>query len=50
MTDTLIPDDKSSWTSFEPIEEDIYVQGRVLLEAVDSEDDFESYKLARDHY
>ena len=50
MTDTLIPDDKSKWTVFEPIEEDIYIQGRILLEAVNSGDDFESYKSAREHY
>ena len=50
MAETVIPDDKSSWTSFEPVEEDIFIQGRTLLEAEQSEDDFESYKLARDHY
>jgi hypothetical protein len=37
-------------TAFEPIEEDIFIQGRTLLEADQAEDDFESYKLARDHY
>ena len=50
MAETLIPDDKSKWNSFEPIKEEIFIQGRTLLEAEQAEDDFEAYQLARDHY
>ena len=50
MAETLIPDDRSSWAAFEPIEEDIFIQGRTLLEAEQAEDDFGAYQLARDHY
>jgi hypothetical protein len=30
LEETIIPDDKSSWTAFEPIEEDIYIQVPIL--------------------
>ena len=50
MAETLIPDDRSSWSAEEPIKEDIFIQGRTLLEAEQAEDDFKAYQLARDHY
>ena len=50
MAETVIPEDVSRWSAFEPLKEDIYIQGRTLLEAEQAEDDFESYQLARDHY
>ncbi len=49
-----IPDDKQAWhQSFSVMGEVIYKHGRQLLEAVEDhhdEDDFESYKMARQHY
>ena len=37
-------------SSFDAVGEEVYLQGRQLLEAEYSDGDFESYKLARDHY
>jgi len=50
MTTTTIPDDKSRFSVFDPLQEEIYSRGRTLLEEAERSDDFESYKLARTHY
>ena len=51
VAEARIPDDKGRWsTSFDTVGELVYVQGRQLLEAEPSEDDFASYQLARDQY
>lgn len=50
MNDTAIPSDKSRWSSFDPLSEDIYLRGRALLDSKETEDDFESYKQIRSHY
>jgi len=50
MSESRIPEDKTSLGSFNPITEIIYEQARTILEEEPSPDDFESYKLARDHY
>jgi len=50
MNETYIPSDKSRWSSFDPLSEEIYTRGRSLLESANADDDFESYKQIRTHY
>ncbi len=49
-TETRIPDDKGRWSNFDIVGEEIYLQGRTLLEEEAAPGDFESYQLARDHF
>ncbi len=45
MVESRIPDDRTSISAFEPVEDNIYEQGRNLLEEEQSEDDFDSYEV-----
>ena len=50
MATAEIPAEKSRMSVFDPLSEEIYLRGRTLLEEDPSEDDFESYKLARAYF
>lgn len=45
MVESRIPDDRTSISAFEPVEDNIYEQGRNLLEDEQSEGDFDSYQV-----
>ncbi|TRY74682.1 hypothetical protein TCAL_12781 [Tigriopus californicus] len=47
---TIIPEDKSSWSQFSILSEDLSEKGRLLLEKEKSEDDWEIFQDMRRYY